>query len=363
MSDEQTGEKTEQPTARRLEEAWSRGQFARSAEIQTVTVLGAGFMAILFTGHEAWRMMGTTLIGTLGHLHEIPLSVNNMQRTAAEGAAAVAWVVGPIVGATALAALLVGGMQSRFRAASEALQIDWERVNPVNGFKRIFSAGSSVALALGMAKLIIIGSLTWNILRAVLDDPIFTSPVDLVRIGEFMTGSARSIITRVLFSLGVIAALDYGYQFYKTQQDLMMTKEELKEELKHSEGNPQIKGRLRRRAAAISKRKMLQDVATADVVVTNPTHLAVALRYDRKTMRAPKIVAKGSRLNALRIREIAKQHQVPILENKPLARMMFKHGRVGGEIPAGLYAAVAEVLAWVYRVNAYRYYREQHGNA
>ncbi|MCC6233762.1 MAG: EscU/YscU/HrcU family type III secretion system export apparatus switch protein [Verrucomicrobiales bacterium] len=358
---EDTGEKTEQPTAKRLEEAWSRGQFARSAEIQTVVVLGAGFMALMVTGGDAWRMLGNTLIGTLGHLHEIPLSLNSMQRTAAEGAAAVAWCVGPIVGSIALAALLVGGMQSRFRTATEALRIDWERVNPMGGFQRIFSTGSSVALAIGLAKLVVIGTLTWNVIRGVMDDPIFTSAVDLVRIGEFMTGSARSIVLRVLFSLGVIAVIDYGYQFYKTQQDLMMTKEELKEEVKHSEGNPQMKGRMRRRAQALSKRKMLQDVATADVVVTNPTHLAVALRYDRKTMRAPKIVAKGSRLNALRIREIATQNQVPILENKPLARMMFKHGRVGAEIPANLYAAVAEVLAWVYRVNAYRYYREQHG--
>ncbi len=360
---EDAGEKTEQPTARRLEDAWNRGQFARSAEIQTVAALGSGFAAIVFTGPEAWRMLGSTLIGTLAHLHEIPLSLNHLQRTAAQGAAAVALVVGPIVGTVALSALLVGGMQSRFRTASEALRVDWERVNPMGGFKRIFSTASTVTLLIGLAKLFVIGSLTWSVLRGVMDDPIFTSAVDLMRIGEFMTSSARSIVTRILFALGIIAALDYGYQFYKTQQDLMMTKEELKEEVKHSEGNPQMKGRMRRRASALSKRKMLQDVATADVVVTNPTHLAVALRYDRKTMRAPRIVAKGSRLNALRIREIAKQNQIPIMENKPLARMMFKHGRVGGEIPATLYAAVAEVLAWVYRVNAYRYYREQHGNA
>jgi flagellar biosynthetic protein FlhB len=128
--------------------------------------------------------------------------------------------------------------------------------------------------------------------------------------------------------------------------------------LKNTEGNPQVKA-ARRRRRTVSKAKMLAEVPKADVVVTNPTHLAVALRYDRKTMKAPRVVAKGIRLNAERIREIAKQHQVPVLENKPLARLLFKHGRVGGEIPASLYAAVAEVLAWVYRVNRYRYYAEQ----
>jgi flagellar biosynthesis protein FlhB len=157
----------------------------------------------------------------------------------------------------------------------------------------------------------------------------------------------------------VLAAVDYGWQIHTTNQDLMMSKQEVKDESKSSEGNPQIKAQQRRKHRANTKRKMLMEIPKADVVVVNPTHIAVALRYDRKSMKAPKIVAKGSRLNALRIREIAKEHQVPIIENKPLARLMFKYGRVGGEIPAQLYAAVAEILAWVYRVNAYRYYREQ----
>jgi len=137
-----------------------------------------------------------------------------------------------------------------------------------------------------------------------------------------------------------------------------MTKQELKDELKNSEVSQRIKS-ARRKRRAITKAQALADIPKADVIVTNPTHIAIALRYDRKSMRAPKVVAKGIRLNAQKIREIAQQHQVPIFENKPLARMLFKHGRVGGEIPAELYAAVAEILAWVYRVNRYRYYAEQ----
>jgi len=137
-----------------------------------------------------------------------------------------------------------------------------------------------------------------------------------------------------------------------------MTRQEVIHEHRDSEGNPQVKGRLIAMARAFARRRMLQQVATADVVVVNPTEIAIALRYDRKTMKAPRIIAKGSRLNALRIREIARQHQIPILENKPVARLMFKYGKVGGEIPAQLYAAVAEILAWVYRVNAYRYHKE-----
>jgi len=153
----------------------------------------------------------------------------------------------------------------------------------------------------------------------------------------------------------VVGAADYTYQCWQTWRDMMMTHEEIKEEMKSQEGDPQLKTR-RRRLLSQSQRKMLAEVPKADVVVTNPTHFAVALRYDRATMKAPRLVAKGVRLNALRIREVARQYQVPILENKPLARLLFKHGKVGGEVPAQLYLAIAEVLAWVYRTNPYRYY-------
>ena len=191
-------------------------------------------------------------------------------------------------------------------------------------------------------------------------DPIFHSSVSVARIAEFMADSSEKILVRVTLSLVVIAAVDYAYKFWKTNQDLMMTKEEVKDESKNTEGDPKNEGPpAPPPARSMTKRKMLAEVPKADVIVTNPTHIAIALRYDRKTMKAPKIVAKGIRMNAQQIREIAKEHQVPIVENKPLARLMFKYGKVGGEIPAQLYAAVAEVLAWVYRVNAYRYYREQ----
>jgi flagellar biosynthetic protein FlhB len=232
-------------------------------------------------------------------------------------------------------------------------------LNPATGFQRVFSMRSAVPTGIGILKLSLIIALTYGVVKSTMADPIFHSSVDVARIARFMAESSFRIITRVGMVLVVLAAADYGYQFWRTNQDLMMTKEEVKEEAKNSEGNPHVKARQRRKRSANTKRKMLAEVTKADVVLVNPTHIAIALRYDRKTMKAPKIVAKGSRLNALRIREIAAEHQVPIVENKPLARLMFKYGRVGGEIPAQLYTAVAEVLAWVYRVNAYRYYREQ----
>jgi flagellar biosynthetic protein FlhB len=263
-----------------------------------------------------------------------------------------------MVVATAVAGLLAGAIQNRFNTASEALAPNWNRVNPVEGFKRVFSINMAVPTATALVKLAFIILLTYSEIRTILSDPIFTTAVSVERIAEFLATTWIRIVFRISLVLMVIAVADYGYQWWRNHQELMMTREELKEEAKNNEGNQQVKA-ARRRRRATGKAKMLAEVPKADVVVTNPTHIAIALKYDRKSMRAPKVVAKGIRLNAEQIREIARRHQVPILENKPLARLLFKHGRVGGEIPAQFYAAVAEVLAWVYRVNRYRYYTEQ----
>ncbi len=358
MANHQTGEKTEQATPRRLEEALKRGQFARSAEVQTVFVLVGGLVAFKMLGADVWRQLVNTQISVLGHLHEIPLTLDAMQNYALQAAMVFGACAGPVIAATAVGGLLAGGIQNRFQTASEALTMNWERLNPVEGFKRVFSGRSLVPTGISIMKLTVIGLLTWSQVKKLLEDPIFYTAVDVARIGQFLAEAAFGITWRVVLGLSVLAALDYTYQFWRTNRDLMMTREEVKEEMKNSEGNPQVKARQRRRRALKTVRQMLLDVPKADVIVTNPTRLAIALRYDRKTMKAPKIVAKGARLNAARIREIATRHQIPIIENKPLARMMFKYGKVGGEIPAQLYSAVAEILAYVYRVNRYRYYAE-----
>jgi flagellar biosynthetic protein FlhB len=368
MSDS-AGEKTEQPTARRMEDAISHGQIARSAEVQTVFVLTASFAALSFFGRESFQQLVGAMVLSLSHLHDTSLSLNSIQGYAVSGAWLLIKCAGPVVLAAMVGGLLAGGIQSRFQTASEVLTPDWNRLNPVEGFQRVFSARMLAPTGIAITKFAFIIVLTYSEVRSILSDPIFTLSVSVARLGEFLVGVCLGVGFRVVLGLAVIAALDYGYQWWRTHQDLMMTREEVKEDMKSSEGNPLMKAARRRRRRSMSKAKSLATVPKADVVVTNPTHIAVALRYDRKTMKAPEIVAKGIRLNAQIIREIAQQHQIPIIENKPLARMLFKHGKVGGEIPAQLYAAVAEVLAWVYRVNRYRYYAEQnqtepisHGN-
>lgn len=356
-SNEQLGEKTEQPTQRRIDDALKKGQIARSPEVQTAAVLLGALGALAFAGQDIWKQMVSSMVICLGHLHDTPLTADTLQGYGVAGTLVLLKCVGPVLIATCLAGLVAGAAQNRFNTASEALTPDWGRVNPVEGFKRLFSVRMVAPTAISMVKLAVIIALIYSEVVSILNDPIFATSVDISRIASFLAETCMRIFLRVSVALLVVAAADYTYQWWRTQRDLMMTKDELKEEMKNSEGSQLIKRRRRRRA--VGKKKMLSDVPTADVVVTNPTHIAVALRYDRKTMRAPRVVAKGIRLNAEQIREVARQHQVPILENKPLARMLFKHARVGGEIPATLYAAVAEVLAWVYRVNRYRYYAEQ----
>ena len=356
---DQAGEKTEQATPRRLEEALKRGQMARSAEVQTVFVLLAGLLAMTLFGHDMWQTLGVATAQLLGHLHSVPVSEGMMQGYAITGSLLMAKCVGPVVIAVILGGLLAGAMQSRFNTASEALTPKWERLNPTEGLRRVFSIQSAAPTALAAFKLLVIIALTYSVVEQVLSDPIFFTSVNAARIAQFLAESSIKIVLRVSMAMIFIAIADYAYQSWQTNRDLMMTRDELKDEVKNAEGNPLVKSKMRRRRTAFGLRKQLLEVPKADVVITNPTHIAIALRYDRKTMRAPRIVAKGTRENALRIREVAAQHQIPIMENKPLARLMYRYGRVGAEIPAQLYAAVAEVLAWVYRTNRYRYYAEQ----
>jgi len=354
---EQVGDKTEQATPRKLEEALKHGNIPRSAEVQTVFVLLFAIAALTFTGKDTWRQFVSAVVMSFSHLHDTDLSPSNLQAYAISGVLVFLRCAGPVVIATALGGLLAGGLQNKFNTASEVLTPDWNRVNPIEGFKKIFSFRSAPTTGIAIVKLLFIIALTYNEIVKVLNDPIFTSSVNVARMGQFLAEVCLRIFLRVSLCLLVVAAADYGYQWWRNKQDLMMTKEEVKEEAKNTEGNPQVKA-ARRRRRTISKAKQLAEVPKADVIVVNPTHIAVALRYDRKTMRAPRIVAKGIRLNAQKIREIGEQHQIPVIQNIPLARSLFKHGRIGGEVPAQFYTAVAEVLAWVYRVNRYRYYTQ-----
>jgi flagellar biosynthetic protein FlhB len=353
------GEKTEKPTGKRISEAWSKGQFPRTIEIQTVFVLGAGLLVLSMMGGQIMRVLSTSMIDTLGQIGRLTVSINSIESYVATFLKWLAACALPVMFAALVAAFLAGGLQSRFHLSLQRMEFSWARLNPFTNVQHLFQPlPSAMRTLVGMLKFLVILGLTILVIKRLLDHPLFYTTTNFGEIVQFMTESVRSISARVLAGLALIAGADYGYQYWKHQKDLMMTKEEVKEEAKSSEGSPLVKGELRKRRLAILRQNWMREIPRADVVVTNPTHLAVALRYDRKTMRAPKIVAKGARLNALRIREIAQQFQIPIVENKPVAQLLFKHCKVGQEVPSQVYTAVAEILAYVYKTNRFRYYME-----
>ena len=185
--------------------------------------------------------------------------------------------------------------------------------------------------------------------------PIFTSSMSIGDLFIFITKITMSMLYKFMIIMVFFAILDYAYQIWKTNKDLMMTKEEVKDETKNADVAPEVKSKQKEMRAKLMRRLMIQNVTDADVVLTNPTHYAVALKYDSKTMRAPKVIAKGQLLIAAKIKHLALKHQIPVIENKPLARSLFKTTQVNQEVPAALYAAIAEILAAVYRLNPYKY--------
>ncbi|HYE32418.1 MAG TPA: EscU/YscU/HrcU family type III secretion system export apparatus switch protein [Methylomirabilota bacterium] len=355
---ESAGEKSELPSQKRLEEAANKGQIARSAEVQTLFVVGAGLLALKMAGPALYAELVPAMRQCFSHLHDIQITADQLPEHASKALGFFAGAIAPLALATTGAALAAGGLQTRFRFASEALELDWNKLNPISGFERVWSKKALVTALFSVIKLTIVGVVSWKTFKSIAHDPIFFTAIGPAEIATFLAQTALKLGNLLMVCMLVFAGADYFYQFWHTFKNLMMTKQEVKEEFKNMEGDPQMKARMRRRRKPKTQAQMLAEVPEADVLLTNPTHLAIALKYDRKTMRAPKVIAKGARLNALKMRELAARHQIPIIENKPLARLMLKHAKVGGEIPAEFYAAVAEILAHVYRVNRYRYFAQ-----
>jgi len=282
---EDAGEKTEQPTAKKLEEALKNGQIPRSAEIQTVSVVFAGLWAIQRFGSERWRTFTQVFERVLGHLHDIRSDFDALPDLAAKSSMTIIGCAAPVVIASGAAGLLAGATQNRFNISSDMISPNWARLNPMSGLGRIFSPKAAFPAGISLMKLGFIGYFSWSQVKSVLDDPIFHTAVDTHRIATFLSDTSSALAGRMLTCLLVIAACDYAYQVRKIGKDLMMTKEQVKDEAKQQDSNPHVKGEMRKRRMKMkSFRAQLADVPKADVVLTNPTHIAVALFYDRETM-------------------------------------------------------------------------------
>lgn len=343
--------KTEQPTEKRLREAQAEGQFARVPDLNVVFVLTAAAMMSLFTAREYTERIATIAVGIFGQLSRYTMNPESIGEWVSTSVITMLGFVVPLGAVCALASALAGGLQSRFQLTPKVLEFKLSRLSPAKGFSRIFSGQGWVKLGTDLAKLSIVAAIVWSALKKVLADPIFYTPVAPYRLGGFIYDTAVALLWRFILALGCIAAVNYFYQFRHIRKELMMTKQELKEENRSAEGDPHVRAARRQMARRLLQKQMLSAVPTADVVVTNPTHYAVALKYDRGKDKAPIVLAKGERLFAKRIKDLAADHSVPMVENKPVARMLFKYGRVGKPIPTELYQAVADILAFVYRTH------------
>lgn len=357
MADQDNDQKTEQPTAKHLAEAMERGQFAKSPELTVVFILAAVLCVLGFTAQAAAEAMGEYAVSTFSHFATTEIKTDTFSRILAGMVIAVGKALGPILLACVGAALLAGGLQSGFRLSPKVISFRMEALDPVAGFGRIFSKAALVRAGIDLLKLGAIGFSLFLAARALLEDPLFTAPIEAGYLATFLHQASLSFLGRLLLALGIVAALSYAWEKFKSSRELMMTREQVKEERRNSEGDANVKGAMRRMARRLMQKQMLAAVPTADVIVTNPTHYAVALKYERGRDQAPVVLAKGENQFARRIKALAAEHGVPTVENKPVARLLYSLGTVGEAIPPQLYQAVAEILAVVYRTHRYYFHQ------
>lgn len=341
--------KTELPTERRQREALERGQVARTPELQVVAMLAAALGVFSVAAATAVRDIAALASLIWGDLAAGREPFRALPVQVAESARLLAGVLLPVVLAALVAALLAGGLQTGFQLTPKALGVRFERLNPIAGFQRLFSRTTLVHGVVDLGKTLGIAFVLWLSAQTLLGDPLFSAPVEVAYLGGFMQRATLEFLAKLVMALGVIAGLSYAYERHRNFKELRMTQQEVKEEHRQSEGDAMLKGAMRRMARRLMQRQMLDAVSTADVIVTNPTHFAVALKYERGRDAAPVVLAKGENRFAQRIKAIAAEHGVPMVENKPVARMLFRLGEVGEAIPQPLYQAVAEILAFVYR--------------
>jgi flagellar biosynthesis protein FlhB len=357
MAERDHDSKTEQPSERHINEAMEQGQFAKAPELQITVLLAAALGVLAFTARSSAQDIAQYAISVFDRYPVTAVELATIPGLLGTALLTVGKVLLPMLLSCCGAALLVGGFQSGFQLTPKAFGVKFENLNIATGFSRIFSKATWVHAGIDVLKLLAIGCALYLGARTLLADPLFTAPVEAAYLAQFLNRTAQEFFGRLLFALGLIAALSYAWEKFKTSRDLMMTREEIREERHNVEGNAMVKSAQRRLARRLMQRQMLSAVATADVVVTNPTHYAVALKYERGKDRAPVVLAKGENRFARRLREIAEEHGVPIIENKPVARLLFAIGQVGQVIPPELFQAVAEILSVVYRTHRYYFHR------
>jgi flagellar biosynthesis protein FlhB len=356
MAEDSDLERTEAPSQRRLEQAREEGQVARSRELNTFTLLGAAGIGLWLAADGLRDSFARLLRTALSLPASLIADTGAMMRTFESLAMEAALAIAPLLGVIFIVALVSPMLLSGWLVSGKAFSPKFSRLNPIKGLSNIFSKTGLAELGKAIGKVILIMGVaawvTWGQVEATMGLVIEPLPAAIVHGARIMGVCFLAVVG----SLALIAAIDVPFQIWHHHSQLKMTREDLRQEAKEQEGDPQVKAQIRSQQREMARKRMMDAVPKADVVIVNPTRYAVALRYDESKMRAPRVVAKGMHLIAGNIRALAETHHVPILHAPPLARALYRHADVGDEVPAALYAAVAEVLAWVFQLRRHATY-------
>ncbi|MDO5519466.1 MAG: flagellar biosynthesis protein FlhB [bacterium] len=348
-----SGDKTEEPTSKKLTDARDEGQVAKSQELSTGASLAVLFLSLkVMVGYLGNKFL-ESFHKYLGHLEGYasePMNYSRAHTLVKEVLISILMIALPLLIIALLTAFVINVVQVKWKVSTKPLQPKFSKFNPISGFKKMFSKDKLMELVKAIIKIVLVFYLVYNELAG---DIGFLKELYTISLSE-----AIVLIGNLVINLGLKISLvylllgfaDLFYQKFKFKKDLRMTKQEIRDEYKNMEGDPQIKGRIKQKMREASQQRMMKSLPEADVVITNPTHLAVALQYDKLSNKAPVVIAKGADHLAARIREVARENQIEIVENKPLARMIYFNVELGDEIPEELYQMVAEVLAYVYKI-------------
>ncbi len=354
MAEESDLEKTEPASEQKLQKARDEGDVPRSRELATCTVLLAGGAGLWTLGGGMMRQLNHTLAAglTLDRAQIYDFELLSARIAGNLGDLLLAFA--PFAGLLFLVALATPALMGGWLFTANSLMPKFSRMNPLTGLGRIISKNSLVELGKAVGKSVVVGVIGYLVISSQIDAVIALSteplPSAAAHLGRMMLVTFLAIVG----GLVLIAAIDVPYQLWSYANKMMMTRQDVRQEAKESDGNPEIKAKIRQQQREMARRRMMSEIPSADVVVTNPTHYAVALRYADGKMGAPRVVAKGTDVIAARIREIAAEHNIPTLEAPPLARALHQHAELGDQIPESLYTAVAEILAYVYQLRTYK---------
>jgi flagellar biosynthetic protein FlhB len=343
------GEKTEEATAKRKGEARQKGQVAKSTEVNSVFIILAAFFTLKLIGSYIYDELTRYMQFSFSNVAVADITINSIREIFLGFAIVFLKTALPVMCVILIVSLTINFIQVGFLFSFEPLMPKFSKLNPITGFGRLFSKRSLVELVKSLLKIIIIGYFIYRFMRKQIEQIPGLISAELIDSLHLAASLILNLVFQISAVMIVLAAFDYFYQWWEHKESLKMSKDDIKQEFKQSEGDPLIKGKIKQRQRAMSMQRMMQEVPKADVIVTNPTHFAVALKYE-KSMSAPIIVAKGQDLIAQRIKEIAKESKVVIVENKILARALYAAVDIGQPVPPELYQAVAEVLAYVYKL-------------